>query len=265
MNLLDTIFILLLSIVPTLIILGLILYSDRKSREPLLLILFCFFSGFITTFFSLNIQKILMNSIEVLNFSIHKCIQLFLLSAIEEYCKLFILYTFISKNKNFDDIYDGFVYSAIIALSFAGLETIMYVFKEITFKNMTYLTITRLFTSIPLHIVCGIIMGYYIALQKFSKNKKYKKLELFKSISIPIFIHACYNITLTYVSTYIKNQTLTKIILISFVIIIYSFGYIYIYKNLELNEKFIKNKKYPEKYKFLMHKRDLNKKNKTSD
>ena len=140
----------------------------------------------------------------------------------------------------------------------------MYVFKEITFQNMTYLAITRLFTSIPLHIVCGIVMGYYIALEKFSKNKKYKVLELFKSISMPILIHACYNITLTYISTYIKNENLTKIILITFVIIIYSFGYIYIKKNLELNEKFIKNKKYPEKYKFLMHKRDLNKKNKTN-
>lgn len=266
MNTLDTIFILGLSIIPALMILGLILYSDRESKEPILLILFCFFSGFITTFLALNIQKVLMNSIELLSkykdFSTNTCLILFFLSSIEEYCKLFILYIFISKNKNFDDIYDGFVYSAIIALSFAVLETIMYVLKEITFKNMTYLTITRLFTAIPLHIVCGIIMGYYIALEKFSKTQKQKNLELFKSLSIPVIIHTSYNIVLTYISTYIKNEFFTKITMIIFIVCIYTFGYIYIKKNIELNEKFIKNKKYPQKYNFLMHKKDFEKSNK---
>ena len=96
MNTLDTIFILGLSIIPALMILGLILYSDRESKEPILLILFCFFSGFITTFLALNIQKVLMNSIELLSkykdFSTNTCLILFFLSSIEEYCKLFILY-----------------------------------------------------------------------------------------------------------------------------------------------------------------------------
>lgn len=55
--------------------------------------------------------------------------------------------------KSFDDIYDGFVYSAIIALSFAGMKTVMYVFKEVTFYDMASLAIIRTFTSIPLHLV----------------------------------------------------------------------------------------------------------------
>ena len=181
-NIFNTIFIFGISIIPSLIMLGLILYSDRKSKEPLLLILLCAFSGFFTITLAMFIQNYLINAFNLVNIeqiiSFKSVSRIFLLSSVEEYCKLFILYAFFSHLKSFDDIYDGFVYSAIIALSFAGIETIMYVFKEITFIEQSSLALTRTFTAIPLHLVCGIIMGYYIALEKFSRKKRYKILEL---------------------------------------------------------------------------------------
>lgn len=264
LSLFNILFILGLSLIPTLIMLGLILYSDRKSKEPLLLITVCIFSGFFTITLALFIQNFLMNSIKFLDtseiFSIYSGLKIFLLSAAEEYCKLLVLYLFISHTKSFDDIYDGFVYSAIIALSFAGIETVMYVFKEVTFKDMSSLALVRSFTSIPLHLVCGIIMGYYIALEKFSKKKRYKILELSKSLAIPIIIHASYNMILTFLPIYIKNNNLIQLSIVLFIISIYTIGFIFVQKNINLNEKFIKNKKYPDKYQFLMNKKEFNRK-----
>ena len=263
-NIINTIFIFGISLIPSLIMLGLILYSDKKSKEPLLLIILCAFSGIFTITLAMFIQNFIMNNINILNtgnnISIQSTIKIILLSSTEEYCKLIILYLFFSHFKSFDDIYDGFVYSAIIALSFAGIETVMYVFKEITPLEQSALALTRTFTSIPLHLVCGIVMGYYIALEKFARKKRYKILELLKSISIPIIIHSVYNILLTFIPLYTKNTTIIQSFIISYIISVYTIGIIYIKKNISLNEKFIKNKKYPKKYKFLMHKPEYCKK-----
>ena len=264
LSLINIIFILCLSLIPTIIMLGVILYSDRKSSEPLLLILTCALSGFFTITLALFIQKYLMNSIDFLslsqNYTIFSGIKTFILASVEEYCKLLVLYLFISHTKSFDDIYDGFVYSAIISLSFAGIETVMYVFKELTLESMSSLALLRAFTSIPLHLVCGIIMGYYIALEKFSKTKKYKIKELFKSMLFPIIIHSTYNLIIIYSKTFINNQILVTFLILAFLINIYIIGYLYIRKNMRLNEKFIKNRKYPGKYNFLMNKREFNRK-----
>lgn len=266
MNLFNTLFIFGISLIPSLIMLGIILYSDRKSKEPIFFIILCSISGLFTITLALFIQNYLLNAFHLVHveniLSISTGLRVFLLSSVEEYCKLFILYVFFSHLKSFDDIYDGFVYSAIIALSFAAIETVMYVFKEVTMIDQSALALTRTFTSIPLHLVCGIVMGYYIALEKFAKKKRYKILELIKSITLPILIHSIYNTILVFVPIYTTNTTVIQIFIISYIISVYIIGVIYIKKNKKLNELFIKNRKYPEKYKFLMHKPEFAKKRK---
>lgn len=263
-DLFNTIFILGISIIPSLIIFGLILYSDRKSSEPFFLMVLCAISGLFTITTAMFIQNYIVNAIKIVNIdeiiSFSSGFRIFLMSAVEEYCKLFVLYIFFSHLKSFDDIYDGFVYSAIISLSFAGIETVMYVFKEITFMEQSALALSRTFTAIPLHLVCGIVMGYYIALEKFSKKKRYKILELIKSISIPILIHSIYNIILTFLPIITNNSKIIQFSIILYIISVYIIGIIYIRKNIKLNELYVKNKKYPEKYNFLMHKPEFYKK-----
>ena len=257
------IYISLLSLIPSLIIFGIILYSDRKSREPLFFIILCAISGLFTISLSLFLQKHLVNTLNLEyirnTFSILSFFKILLLSSIEECCKIFLLYIFFSHLKSFDDIYDGFFYSTIIALSFAAIETAMYVFKETTLVDQSSIALVRYFTSIPLHIVCGIVMGYYIALEKFSKKKRFKLLELVKGLTYPIIIHSIYNSILTFIPLFINNNAIVKTIIISYVVIVYIIGLLYINKIKFLNEKFLKNRKYPEKYKFLMHKRQYKK------
>ena len=252
--------VLLITILPSVLMLSLILYSDRKSREPISMILICILSGAFTICFSIVIDKLILtlNLIDASMFpsqNSYSVYRIMVLAGVEEYAKLLILHLFLYRNKSYDDIYDGFVYSAIIALSFSLIETIMYVFKEPTFSEMTSLAILRNFTSIPLHMVCGVVMGYFISLQKFSKTKGRKLLNLILSLSIPTLIHTIYNVFFS-VILMDSNNILTLIIVILFVLSIYFIGIMIILKTNALNTIFINNGYYNKHYRFLMRKND---------
>jgi RsiW-degrading membrane proteinase PrsW (M82 family) len=181
-----------------------------------------------------------------------------ILAMIEEYAKLFVLYIFISHNSSFDDIYDGFVYSTIIALSFAAMETLVYVFNETTIEGMKNLAILRDFTTIPLHLVCGIIMGYYVAIEKFSKSKRFKVKKIAKSLLIPTLVHTVYNSFFSFFILLFKNSPLLMPILVFFVLSIYLIGIIYTIRTIKLNEIFISSDNYPKKYNYLMTQKEYN-------
>ena len=253
--------VLLTTILPSVLMLSLILYSDRKSREPIPMILICILSGAFTICFSLIIDKLILtlNLIDASMFpsqNSYSVYRIMVLAGVEEYAKLLILHLFLYKNKSYDDIYDGFVYSSIIALSFSLIETVMYVFREQTFADMTSLAILRNFTSIPLHIVCGVVMGYFISLQKFSKTKKRKFINLVGSLFVPTLVHTIYNVFFSMVLMDYTNNIGVLLIIILFVLSIYFVGVLFILKTNSLNRIFINNGYYSKHYNFLMRKND---------
>lgn len=256
LSIIEIITVLAISLIPSLVMVFLILYSDRKSSEPFLLILICIFSGIFTICLSLLISNIILPNISILSNIISKfdLFKIVLLAIIEEYSKLLVLYLFISRNKNYDDIYDGFVYSSLIALSFAVFETLMYVFNEPDLYQMESLALLRDFTTIPLHLVCGIIMGYFVSLEKFSKSKKYKFIKLLEAMIIPVIVHASYNSFFTFTLNALKNSNKFVILLIIFLLSIYVLGILFIKKIKEVNSMFINKKEYPKEYNYLMTK-----------
>lgn len=253
--------VLMITILPSVLMLSLILYSDRKSREPLPMILICILSGAFTICFSIIIDKLIV-TLNIVNASMfpsqnsYSVYRIMVLAGVEEYAKLLILHLFLYKNKAYDDIFDGFVYSSIIALSFSLIETVMYVFREQTFADMTSLAILRNFTSIPLHIVCGVAMGHFVSLQKFSKSNKSKFLCLLLSLFVPTLIHTIYNVFFSVVLMD-ASSILTLIIVIVFVLSIYFIGILFILKTSKLNTIYVNNGYYNKPYKFLMRKNDF--------
>ena len=254
--------VLLTTILPSVLMLSLILYSDRKSREPVSMILICILSGAFTICFSLIIDKLIvtLNLVDASMFpsqNSYSVYRIMVLAGVEEYAKLLVLHLFLYKNKSYDDIFDGFVYSSIIALSFSVIETVMYVFREPTFAEMTSLAILRNFTSIPLHIVCGVVMGYFISLQKFSKTRGRKLLYLLASLFVPTLVHTIYNVFFSVILIDVANVSIiTLILIIIFVLAIYFVGVMFILKTNSLNVTFINNGYYSKHYKFLMRKND---------
>ncbi len=249
-----------ITVLPSIFLFSLIMYSDRKSKEPKTMILLALLSGLFTICISLLIDKYILRS-NFFNelFSTYNVLNLTrisILALVEEFAKLTALYVFISHNKAYDDIYDGFVYSSIIALSFALIETFLYVIKEDTYTMMSSLALLRNFTTIPLHITCGIVMGYYVSISKFSRNKEKKYTLLLKGLLIPMIVHTTYNIFFSVISETNSAMMYNLIIISLFVLSIYLIGILYIVKINDLNKIFINNRIYPKKFRFLMNKRE---------
>ena len=89
----------------------------------------------------------------------------------EEFSKFLIFMIFIWRDKNFDEYFDGIVYTSFIGLGFACVETIGYVF-EYGFQT----GVVRALLSVPGHFLFGVVMGYFLSLAKFHPEKRSRLL-----------------------------------------------------------------------------------------
>lgn len=106
----------------------------------------------------------------------------------EEFCKFFVLRFYAYKKPEFNEPFDGITYSVMVAMGFATLENIFYVF-QFGMSNAFW----RMFTAVPAHASFGIVMGYYAGLAKFSLNPK---SLLFRGWFYAALLHGAYDFSL---------------------------------------------------------------------
>jgi RsiW-degrading membrane proteinase PrsW (M82 family) len=112
----------------------------------------------------------------------------FIAGITEESLKFLALYWYLKPKVEFNEPMDAIVYGVLISLGFATLENIEYVYLYNPDQSLV-ISIMRAFTAIPLHSMCGVIMGFMFGFYIFYGLKKY----LVYSILIPIIIHSTYN------------------------------------------------------------------------
>lgn len=250
----ERLLVLLFSLVPAIMLVAFILYTDRKSKEPAKNIIICLLSGTLTVALAGYLEQLTMP------YFANNIVLTYVWATIEELCKVAVFFLFIFDNKHYDDIYDGLVYMALIALSFAGLENIIYAFSESTVSESINLALMRDFTTIPLHVICGIVMGYFLSLGNFSKSGFKKVKNIVVAVLLAGIIHGTFNNLMSFlgdIKVDYNNQIevlLTQalpLILIMFVLVIIVF--IVSNKAVILNEMFINNEEYDRKYNYLMN------------
>ena len=241
------------SLIPTLILVGFVLYSDRKNKEPVKNIVICLLSGILSVALSGYLEQLVMPYIA------NNTILTYIFAFIEEISKMAIFFLFIFDNKYYDDIYDGLVYMMLIALSFAGLENVMYAFSESTIQESISLSIMRDITTIPLHVICGIIIGYFLSLSSFSKNKEKKYVNILVALLLSGALHGTFNSLMNLLGNLNinYNNSLQVILfealpLILIMIALFIVAVKFIKKNIKLNEVYMENKEYDAKHKYLM-------------
>ena len=171
------------AIFPPLLIAYYIYQKDKYEKEPKSLIIKSFLFGCVGVIPSLFLEifaKGMFTSLFLYVF--------FGIALVEEGVKYFFLKKYLFKKADFNEPMDGIVYAVMISLGFATVENIAYVFnnpgQEISIALM------RMFTAIPLHAVCGVILGYFVGLAKFSENKN---MLLYKGLFLATLVHALYN------------------------------------------------------------------------
>lgn len=250
----ERLIVLFFSLIPSLLLVLFILYTDKKSSEPKKNIILCLLSGILTTSLAGYLEQL------VAPYFSSNVLLTFIWALIEEFSKISIFYLFIFDNKHYDDIYDGLVYMSLIALSFAGIENILYAFSESTVASSISLALMRDLTTIPLHVICGIIIGYYLSLGNFSKNKNKKYLNYLLAFIIPSLIHGTFNCLMSFLGSLNINYNnpfdtfiLQFMPLVAIMVLLFYIAFKYIKHILYLNDTFISDSAYDKKYNYLMN------------
>ena len=103
-----------------------------------------------------------------------------------ELSKWVLLLVFLSLNKYYDEYLDGIVYSVCLSMGFSGVLGIWFMSEFVGASTSIFLFkgVTTAFILIPIHLMSGAAMGYFIALGK----RKRKFLNTLCALFVPILI-----------------------------------------------------------------------------
>ena len=174
----------LLATIPPLLIVFFVYRNDLYEKEPHKLLISTFILGCV-----LIIPMIILETLTQMIFTNVFFFSLLGIALVEEGVKYIALLKYNLPKKDFNEPYDVIIYSLFLTMGFALVENISYVVgnEETGFS----VAIARMFTAIPMHATCGIVMGYYLGLSKMKTSDKSTNLTL--SILLPVLIHGLYN------------------------------------------------------------------------
>ncbi len=113
---------------------------------------------------------------------------IFVVAVVEEAAKFFIVRAYAWHKPAFNEPYDGIMYALMASLGFATVENILYVVQW----GATVAWLRALLT-VPLHALTAVIMGYYIGLAKYTKDKKQRNRYLALGPTIAVLFHGIFN------------------------------------------------------------------------
>ena len=175
-----------LTIAPAIILLMMFYKADKLKPEPKKLVIRVFFLGSLSLILPIVIGIVFGNFESAIS---DVWLRIFVISFIsaaltEELSKFLIFKLAIYKNRKFDEVMDGIVYMATISLAFAAVENFLY-----GLEGGLWIILLRAVTAVPLHGICGGIMGYYVGREKVSGVSG----ASIKGLFYAIFIHGLYD------------------------------------------------------------------------
>jgi protease PrsW len=180
---------LLLAIAPAMIIILYIYFKDKFEKEPIGFLVKNFLMGAIVSVIITLLLSIIANQFFPLTNETSIFQQFikafFVVGFVEEFSKYIIVKFYAQKNEEFNEPFDGIVYAVMVSMGFAALENVMYVFQYGVSTG-----IIRAFTAVPAHATFGILMGYFMGLAKFSKNKQLLNIT---GLLVATFFHGAYD------------------------------------------------------------------------
>ena len=188
---------LFLATTPVIIIL-LYVYNKDKNKEPLILLIKLFLSGFLACVLTLIASSLFdflpfmdrtKEGITIIDTFLYAFIGVAL---IEELCK-WIMVMLLGYNQNeFDEVYDILIYSVFVSLGFAFIENIVYVTQIQSVRT----ALVRALSAVPSHACDAVFMGYFLSIAKqkyLIKDIKGEKKYIILSVAIPTILHGIYD------------------------------------------------------------------------
>ena len=179
-----------LSIAPGLAIILYIYRQDSFDKEPKKYLLGCFLLGMLSVvpaFILETAGELIFGQMSPSSTIAFDAFFAFVVVACsEELSKFAMVKWYAYPKKNFDEPFDGIMYGVMVAMGFATVENIMYVNR-----HGMGTAIMRMFLSVPAHAAFGIVMGYYVGLAKFNKEKSIG--YMIRGLLMAIFFHGAFD------------------------------------------------------------------------
>ncbi|MGB9742845.1 MAG: PrsW family glutamic-type intramembrane protease [candidate division WOR-3 bacterium] len=187
---------LMLAILPGIALLLFFYFRDRYKKEPLWPIFLAFVLGaFVTLPASVSssfLQRLTgwlrpgAGIFQVLTGAF------FIVGLVEEGWKFFVVRFYCYHRPEFDEPYDGIMYSTAVALGFATLENILYVFNPGVLGGWRT-GILRAFMAVPSHAFYGVLMGFFLGEAKFARSTAEANLLGLAGFALAVIAHGLYD------------------------------------------------------------------------
>ncbi len=188
------IFALIVGFVPSIVWLIFWINVDKDHHEPFGLLLMCFIMGGV----SVLLATFLQNALKGIITNPHS--QVIVWAGIEELIKFGIFYFLAFKSAFDDEPLEPAIYLIVVALGFAAVENVFYVFQPHIISNTTAILLTgtlRFFGSTLLHTIASCFVGIVIGLMP----RRVPLIPFILGLSGAIFLHATFNFFI------LKNDT----------------------------------------------------------
>jgi RsiW-degrading membrane proteinase PrsW (M82 family) len=162
--------------------------KDKHEREPLSLLAISFIYGILSTavtfILSWPLNTYILLQRESLVDEFYSAF--FKVALVEEFSKFLFVRFVLFRNRNFNEPFDGIVYTVMVGMGFASLENVLYVFQY-GFET----AIWRMFTAVPAHATFAILMGFFLGKAKFAEGGKF--LYMVTALFAATFFHGSYD------------------------------------------------------------------------
>ena len=164
----STLLLLLIAILPGLAIALFIYYKDIREPEPYGLLMVSVFYGVLAFFISQGIGYLLHNFMFAKEGNMARQVMnaFLLVGLLGEGFKFLFLRGFTFYYKNFNQPFDGIVYSIMVGIGYATTENVLYIMSG---DNHT--AILPLLTAVPANAVFAVIMGFFLGEAKLSRSR----------------------------------------------------------------------------------------------
>jgi RsiW-degrading membrane proteinase PrsW (M82 family) len=187
---------LLLAIVPGLALLVFFYFRDRYKKEPLGTIFLAFLLGAFVTLpasagsaFFQRLTGWLTPGASIFRTLLGTFL---IIGLIEEGWKFFVVRFYCYHRPEFDEPYDGIMYATAVALGFATLENIIYIFSPGVLGPVR-IGILRAFMAVPSHAFYGVLMGFFLGEAKFARSVAEANLLGLFGFILAVIAHGLYD------------------------------------------------------------------------
>lgn len=191
-----SILLLLLSVLPSCVIMLYIYWRDRHESEPLRILSSCFLFGVLSAYPAIKMEEFGIRDLGIIN-NVHDPFMTFTFSFMvvafsEEFVKYLFLRYYSFPKAAFDEPMDGIVYAVMIGMGFATLENILYVLIRPTDVQLAFnIGMMRMLTAVPAHGIFAISMGYFVGWAKFAGPQRNRYLLL--GLISAVVLHGIYD------------------------------------------------------------------------